>query len=234
VIPRRADGTPLRILHRANTLEAIEAGLAAGLDGVEVDVVYENRRLVLAHSREELEPGAPTLLEALDLAGDAFVLVDLKQGGLHIPVAEALRPRIDRSLVCSLDASDLSLLRREEPRPATSISYPRDRMKASERGLPGPVLGAAAAMLRVTLPFRIGRMLTRAQADATTLHHLVLSHRTVERCHARGAAVIAWTVNEPDELERVIVLGVDGVVTDDPGVFARATIAASCGVSPPS
>ena len=234
MIPRRADGGPLRILHRANTLDAIESARAAGLDGVELDVVVDGQRLVLAHSREELEPGAPTLAEGLAAADDAFALVDLKDYVPALFLPDLLRDRLDRTLVCSLDPRQLWDVRKVEPCPATSISYPRDRMRASERGLPAPVLGAAAAMLRTSLPFRIGRMLTGAHANAATLHHLVLSRSTVERCHARGAAVIAWTVNEPEELERVIALGVDGVVTDDPAVFARATIAASCGDSPPS
>ena len=136
--------------------------------------------------------------------------------------------------MCSLDAEALRTVRRLAPALPTSLSYPADRLRVSERGLPGPVLGAAAATLRAALPYRIGRMLDRSQAEAATLHHLVLSRRTVERCRARGAAVIAWTVNDPAELERVVALGVDGVVTDDPEVFARATIAASCGDSPPS
>jgi glycerophosphoryl diester phosphodiesterase len=63
---RRADGGPLRIGHRgaaalapANSLAAVEAGLAAGLDGIEIDVVARDGRLLLAHSLGELADEAP-------------------------------------------------------------------------------------------------------------------------------------------------------------------------------
>ncbi len=228
MIPLRPDGGLLRLVHRANSLAGIEAALAAGLDGLELDVISAGGRLVLAHSPKELEPGAPTLDEALALAGDAIVLVDLKQARIEAAVVDALRGR-ERSVVCALEAEWLRTVRRLEPSLPTSLSYPADRFGVSKRGLPGPVLGATVATLRTALPYRIERKLGRAWADAATLHHLVLSRRTVERCHARGFAVIAWTVNDPAELERMTALGVDGVVTDDPGVFERATIAPSCG-----
>jgi glycerophosphoryl diester phosphodiesterase len=38
----------------------------------------------------------------------------------------------------------------------------------------------------------------------------------VERCHAHGLLVRPWTVNEPEEAERLMRLGVDGIVTDMP------------------
>jgi glycerophosphoryl diester phosphodiesterase len=31
--------------------------------------------------------------------------------------------------------------------------------------------------------------------------------------------VLAWTVDEPGELERVVAAGVDGVITNDPRIF---------------
>jgi glycerophosphoryl diester phosphodiesterase len=56
------------------------------------------------------------------------------------------------------------------------------------------------------------------------LHHGVVSGAAVDRCHSRGAAVWVWTVNDGHLLERLVGLGVDGVVTDDPRIF-RARLA---------
>jgi glycerophosphoryl diester phosphodiesterase len=44
--------------------------------------------------------------------------------------------------------------------------------------------------------------------------------RTVARAHELGAPVLAWTVDEPTDLERVLEAGVDGVITNDPRIFA--------------
>jgi glycerophosphoryl diester phosphodiesterase len=38
--------------------------------------------------------------------------------------------------------------------------------------------------------------------------------------HRRGLGVRAWTVNEQPAAERLIALGVDGLITDVPGVLA--------------
>jgi glycerophosphoryl diester phosphodiesterase len=39
----------------------------------------------------------------------------------------------------------------------------------------------------------------------------------VRRAHERGRRVYVWTVNTPDEVELVLRLGVDGIITDRPG-----------------
>ena len=39
----------------------------------------------------------------------------------------------------------------------------------------------------------------------------------VERLHRNGNEVYVWTVNTPDELDLVLGLGVDGIITDRPG-----------------
>ncbi len=234
MIPRPADGELLRIVHRTNTLAEIEAALAAGLDGIELDVISHDGRLVLAHSPEELEPGAPALDAALALAGDAVVLVDLKQAGIEEQVVGGARAAVERTVVCSLDAEALRTVRALAPELSTSLSYPADRLRVSERGLPGPVLGAAAATLRAVaaLPDRAhADALTGGRGHAAPSRSVGAHRRALPRTWGRR---VAWTVNDPAELERVVALGVDGVVTDDPEVFARATIAASCGDSPPS
>ena len=46
----------------------------------------------------------------------------------------------------------------------------------------------------------------------------------VRAAHARGAAVVAWTVDHPTELERLAGLGVNAVVTNDPRIFAPETM----------
>jgi len=53
----------------------------------------------------------------------------------------------------------------------------------------------------------------------------VLAPRFVDAAHGRGLEVHAWTINEADAMERLVALGVDGVITDYPdrlmGVLGR-------------
>jgi glycerophosphoryl diester phosphodiesterase len=222
------DGGPLlRIGHRgaarlapANTLESIEAALDSGVDMVELDVLSSGGRVVLAHSARELGLEPVGLDEALDLLAErspeTLVLADLKAGGpaFERDLVDLLRERdaIERTLVASGSAPVLRRLRGLEPALTTSLTYPRGRFFLPKRLL---------------LPFRITGLLAAAGASAATLRHPVISNAVVERCHELGVPVLAWTVNRRSVLDRLDRLGVDGVITDDPGIFppeSRATL----------
>jgi glycerophosphoryl diester phosphodiesterase len=43
----------------------------------------------------------------------------------------------------------------------------------------------------------------------------------VKTCHDKGIKVIPWTVNTKEEIERLRSLGVDGIITDYPNLFAN-------------
>jgi glycerophosphoryl diester phosphodiesterase len=157
-------GDYLRLGHRGaaalaaeNSLAAIEAALAAGVDGVEVDVVADGERLRLAHSLQELTRTSPSLDEALALvarAGEAIVHLDLK-----------LRGR-ERDVLAALDAT--ACAGGPSRRPSTSsrcgrfraaaadfpigLGYPEDRLGVTERRVPDRVVRAGLASLRSTLP----------------------------------------------------------------------------------
>ena len=38
----------------------------------------------------------------------------------------------------------------------------------------------------------------------------------VKRAHEAGLQVVAWTINEPDQMRRLIAAGVDGIMSDYP------------------
>jgi glycerophosphoryl diester phosphodiesterase len=48
----------------------------------------------------------------------------------------------------------------------------------------------------------------------------VVTRRFLEAAHARGVRVDVWTINDPDEMRRVLDLGSDGVMTDRPEELA--------------
>ncbi|MBM3151450.1 MAG: glycerophosphodiester phosphodiesterase [Chloroflexi bacterium] len=49
-------------------------------------------------------------------------------------------------------------------------------------------------------------------------HTSNLTPGLVRRVHAAGRRIHVWTVNAPDEIERLAGLGVDGIFTDDPAL----------------
>jgi glycerophosphoryl diester phosphodiesterase len=72
---------------------------------------------------------------------------------------------------------------------------------------------------------RLERLLRPAyDALQVPLRHrgiLVLTPRFVRAAHARGVRVDAWTINQADEMSRLLDLGVDVIMTDRPDTLAE-------------
>jgi glycerophosphoryl diester phosphodiesterase len=226
---RHPDGKPHVIGHRGaaavapeNTLESLDAAVAAGADLVEFDVC---EGLVLGHPGKELHGEPPTLDDALELlaAKGVGAHVDLKLEGVEAEVAAAVRRHglEHRALVSTTWARSLRRLAHADPALTRAISYPRDRYGASNVVWPKTFVAASSACLRPAMRLRLPPLLSAAHAGVLSLHHSLVSRRLVSAVHARGATVLAWTVNEPHEVARLAEVGVDAIVSDDPGMAVQ-------------
>jgi glycerophosphoryl diester phosphodiesterase len=228
----RGDGSVVRIGHRGaaglapeNSLAAIEAAAAHGLDAVELDLLRRpDGRLVLAHG-PVLPPGAPLLDEGLALAAalGLAVQVDVKLSGVERAVVTALDRHglLGRSFVSSSSLHTLATFARTEPALPRSYTYPEDRHGISSAPLLRPAVRAGLAALRTALPRRLPRWLRSVDAAAATLNWSVVSPAVVEVCHALGAAVYAWTVNDAKRVCDLVETGIDGIISDDPRLLPR-------------
>lgn len=230
----RGDGPLIRVGHRGaaalapeNTIESFEAALAHGVDAIEFDVVdLGPGPLVVAHSREEAASGQPTLDEALDfLAGsDVALHVDLKLTTRLDEVAAALGRHgvAGRAVVSSFHLPSLRAIAAHAPDVPIGFTYPEDRYGVSKRRALKPAVRLGTLALRRAIVARVPAMLARPGAQALMLQHAVVSAAAVARAHAAGAAVWAWTVDDPVELARLEAAGVDAVISNDPGLFSTA------------
>jgi glycerophosphoryl diester phosphodiesterase len=48
-----------------------------------------------------------------------------------------------------------------------------------------------------------------------------VTRRFIQAAHASNVRVDAWTINEPDEMRRLLDLGVDVIMTDRPEALAN-------------
>ena len=226
----RRDGRPLRIGHRGaaalapeNSLEAIGLAVELGCDLVEFDVHALGERLVVAHDRPASADGLPTLDDVLELLGSAGVGIhlDLKAQGAEQPVAEALRRHrlVERTIISSFRRPTLSALHLVEPAVRLGRTYPQDRMGLTKRQVFQPPARAIVRVLQRALPRYIGSLLARSKATAAVLYWEVVSEAAVVRCHALGAPVLVWTVDDAALLPWLDEIGVDGVITNDPRIF---------------
>jgi len=231
-----------------NTLRAFETALQHDVDAIEFDVLdLVDGPLIVAHSNDlgevshgavsgtvrdhslaelrELAPELPTLDEALEfLAARPGVAlhVDLKLDQRLDEVVDALRRHavLDRSVVSSFHLDSLRAVAAAAPGLPIGLTYPEDRYGVSKRRAFQPAIKLGTAALRRAIVGRVPRLVASAGASALMLHHGVVSRAAVARAHGIGAAVWAWTVDSPAEVERVVAAGVDGVITNDPGVFS--------------
>ncbi len=229
MILRDPDRRPLVIGHRGaaavapeNTLAGLEAAVASGADFVEFDVAAG---LVLAHPGAEPAKDPPTLDDALGyLAGQAIgVHIDLKHDGIEPDVARAVRRHDlgERAIVSSTSAEALRRFAEADPGLTRVLSYPYDRYGAARLPVPGAVARAAAVGLRPAMRVRLPQLLASAGAQVLSVRHELVGRSLVDATHSRGGAIIAWTVNDPPEIERLAAAGVDAIVSDDPGIALR-------------
>jgi glycerophosphoryl diester phosphodiesterase len=52
-------------------------------------------------------------------------------------------------------------------------------------------------------------------------YHPVITNRLVSACHEVGIELIAWTVDQLPRMRTLAALGVDGICTNDPRLFAK-------------
>jgi glycerophosphoryl diester phosphodiesterase len=229
----RRGGLPLRIGHRGaatlapeNTLSSFWAAVEAGVDLVEFDVVgLPSGELVVAHSRDEVVSETPTLDEALrffvDEAPEVGVHLDLKLTRREEDVVDAVRRNglAGRSFVSSFYVTTVRALDKLDRDIRTGITIPRSVLGISDEGRGARIARAGLGMLRRTTPIVVRPLLSVTHASAIAVHHSVITDACVRAAHRRGAAVLAWTVDDPAELGRMVAAGVDAVVTNDPRIF---------------
>lgn len=233
----RRDGRPLRIGHRGaatlapeNTLPSFRAAVDAGVDLIEFDVIAGlGGELLVSHSVGEMQAATPTFDEVLrffvEEAPAVGVHVDLKRFGRERDVVDTLRRfgLVERSFVSSVYVRTVRRLAALDG-PRTGITIPRAVLGISDDGRGARVASLGLGMLRLAAPHLVRPLLAVTQASAIVMHHSIVTPKSVRAAHACDAAVVTWTVDDPDELTRVDQAGVDAVVTNDPRLFAPRSV----------
>jgi glycerophosphoryl diester phosphodiesterase len=233
---------PIPIAHRGGSLEAPENTMRAfahaislGYRCVELDVratvdlevvVFHDatlermtgargaiERLRWRDLREHRVAGTEAisrLTEVLDTWPELRVSVEMKDDAVVAPLAHLLGERDAWGRVCLASFSDARLRRirmLSDGRARTSMGeWGAARLRVSGYGVP---VGHAGDLVQVPVRWR---------------GMTVVDERLVADCHRRGLQVQVWTVNERDEMERLLDLGVDGLMTDRPTVLKELLV----------
>ena len=213
---------PLVIAHRGassieleNTLAAFRAAAGQGADGVELDVhATVDGEIVVLHdpsimglpiaqarmrdlSQLRLLNGEPlpTLAQALETLDQLKVFVEVK----------VLDPRWDERLLEVID---------QGPNPSgyavhSFAFHVVRRLREKRPSLPTGVLSEVETR-------HPKQTLGDAKAQTLWQETSTLDEALVTSVHAIGAQIIAWTVDNPSDMERLVKAGVDGICTNHP------------------
>ncbi|HKE81720.1 MAG TPA: glycerophosphodiester phosphodiesterase [Solirubrobacteraceae bacterium] len=217
-----------------NTLESFDAALAAGVDMVEFDVLPEHRdgsgRLVLAHDFAAAARGTPLTLEeglahfAQDAWAGVELDVDLKMAGYESTVIDALRAYglAERALISTMEEESLPVVRAAAPDIRLGWSVPK--VRRNYLGNPWTRLPALAAAryAQLVLPRRAARAIRDGRIDAVMSHWALVTPRLARAIEAAGGELYVWTVDDPERIAALDAIGVTGIITNDPRLFATA------------
>ncbi len=233
-------GRPLAFAHRGgaltgdnvgleNSMVAFAAAVALGYRYVETDVhatsdgkliafhdatldrVTDQQGTISALTYADLRrariggrEAPPLVQDVLTAWPDLRLNIDAKSDAAIGPLASVIRTHRawDRVCVASFSARRLHHLRAAlGPRVASSYSIAG---VAALRLLPG-------ARVRRLGPGRFGQA---AQVPVRSGPVEILTPSFIDRAHELGKHVHVWTIDEPDEMTRLLDLGVDGIISD--------------------
>jgi glycerophosphoryl diester phosphodiesterase len=211
-----------------NTLSAVDKAIDLGADWIEVDVYAVKGELIVIHDERferttngtgyvrdkslaylrSLDAGKgqciPTLREVLDSvdrrAGINIELKGPKTAGLAVSlIEEYVKERqwnYEQFIVSSFNRRQLIKVKKLNPHIRIGIL--------------------------IDLPRRHYAIFAR-RYDAYSVHVQIdlASARFIARAHERGLKVFVYTVNNPEDIDRLQVLGVDGIFTDFPELVVK-------------
>lgn len=230
---------PLAFAHRGgaseapeNTAPAFEYAIGLGFTYLETDVHVTADGVLVAFHDEDLSRtcARPGRISQLPWSQVRTALVE---GQAPIPLLEDLLgawPQARWNIDCKVDGAVPALvdtLRRCSALHRVCIgSFSDARLRRVRRALGSELctsLGTREAASWVSgIPMATSALV--AQVPVTHRGLKVVTARTVARARRRGWQVHAWTINDADEMHRLLDLGVDGLMTDRPAVLRQVLV----------
>ncbi len=198
---------------RENTLPSFAAALAAGAQGIELDVHATADGVVVVHHDPATSAGleiASTRWSELNPAGPP-------EGTAGIPtlasVCELVAQRAELFVEIKGEGIEEAVTTVLDGRPGTFAIHSFDH-------------ATIGRLARARVPYRLGLLFGDSVDDALELmaeygaadawpHRKLIDRPLVERIQRSGGRVIAWTVNSTSEARRLAGYGIDGICTDD-------------------
>jgi glycerophosphoryl diester phosphodiesterase len=231
-----------------NTLAAFDLGMAAGADGLELDVHLSSDGVAVVHHDDTLDrttevTGALATRTAAELArvdagyrfGDGGSY-PFRAHGIGIPtLAEVLHRYADTRVIIEMkvDSAEMGEAVARDVRGAgaaervCAAGYGLRSAVAARRALPEMATSAChpeaqLAVYRSHLWWPVRRVGYQAyQVPETAGWIRIVSPRFVRHAHQAGLKVQVWTVDEEADMRRLLSWGVDGLISNRPDLAVK-------------
>ena len=176
-----------------------------------------------AYSEADLDPerrSVLTLERLVQLALDSTTPAG-RPVQLHIETKHPTRygGLVERALVSLLARYGLAQPLSRSVSQVTVMSYAHASLRRVHAL--APVLPTMLLMDRVPVRFRDGRLPVQVSAAGVDLRVVQRHPEYVGRVHAQGGRLAVFTVDEPDDIDLVLRLGVDVVISDLPALVLQ-------------
>ena len=112
-------------------------------------------------------------------------------------------------------------------------TYPKVTKDWTSKPWAKPAMPAALVGMRYRLPGLAAEKLPKIDVSAMWVYHPLVSARLARICKLAGVELIAWTVDDETRMRKLVAMGVDGLCSNDPRLFARIQVEAPIGGQKP-
>ena len=215
---------PLAVSHRGlhttlpeNSIPAFEAAIAAGAEGIELDVHGSADGVLYVHHDPVLQVNGSLIpFNALDSSDIAKLRLD---GDVPIPTLDdtltaiGTRARTFIEVKAAGVETDLARCLRRHSHNAEQYAVHAFDHRIVKRMLE-LIPSIRTGILQVSYLVDSTDAMRRAGADDLWQHADFIDAELVTDIHARGGRVVSWTPNDHSQWERLSSLGVDAICTD--------------------
>ena len=212
-----------RVSDGRGVLSTLELAELADLDFASWKACQGDPLLEAAWEEAEQDPerrSVLTLERLLQLALESRT-PDGRRVELHIETKHPTRygGLVERSLVELLDRYGLAAPLSRSVSPVTVMSYASTSLRRVH--VMAPLLPTVLLMDRVPVRYRDGRLPAQVRSAGVALRTVKRYPGYVERVHDQGNRVHVFTVDEPEDIELMLELGVDVIISNRPGRVRR-------------
>ena len=221
---------PLNIGHRGamghetqNTVPAIKKALAMGVDRIEIDVFVIKTGEVMVFHDDILDSLTNAKGPIEDYTFEALQKVIVK-GGHHIPTLEEIISTIDRKVPLNIELKGKNTA---EATHKIVSAFVKKGWNKTDFIISSFLWNELATYRKLDSKIAIDVLTEENPLDALPMAHQLkaqsinpwfktLTPENVKHIHQEGFKINTYTVNEPEDIKKVIALGVDGIFCNFP------------------